>query len=357
MKHCLFAFALIICFSCKKETPAVPAPVLADTAAARGTQAAEIQNIFVKLMSNAAFLTLAEPAAYGQPNADNSVQCVTTQIIDTPTFPNTLEITIDTLTPPTAPCLLPNGSKMHGTVNWVLGGSNNSNSTVLSATENAPGFISFDRLFIDGYVVEEERMPNVGSPKYFVENSDSDFINLRFKVSGGDLFNYRVTSPDGHETVISPAGSPKSFLRMKTSNDFDYPLTAFELYNRSYELDLLVDDFADAGTNGFCPFSRVEVYAPDGSLHDEYFIYTTESFEYAPLACRFIKKGRFELREIPPNVYCPNDSQPEDFALLLSVDFSANETSTGANGCDSWVYVCDYSQDANNPTCAYKQYL
>lgn len=357
MKFFPVLFLLLFLCSCNKDAPVLPTESLAETAAARGIQAAEVQNVFIRLLSNAALLTLAEPAAYGQPAAQSNIDCVTTQMINTPDLPNTLEIIVDTLTPPSVPCILPNGSKMHGSVRWVLGGSNNGNSTVLSATESAPGFISLDRMYIDGYAVEEERMPGVGSPKYFVESFDSDFINLRFKVSGGDAFNYRVISPDGHETVISPAGSPKSFLRMKTSNDFDYPLTALELYNRSYELELLNDPTADPNTPGFCPFSRIEVYAPDGSLHDEYFIYTTEAFEYTPFACRFIRRGRFELREIPDGLFCPNDSQPEDFTLLMSVDFSADASTLGTNGCDSWVYVCDYSGDAANPVCEFKEYL
>jgi hypothetical protein len=296
--------------------------------------------------------SLLEPSFYGRQSSNSfnpSISCVNTNYTSNT---NTLEINFDTLAGNSIPCLLPNGAQIHGDLSWNL----NFNPDVWTTRECQPGFLSFDRIFCDGTVIEELRGPNVASPKFFVNTDCPDAstitepttpeIPLNFKVSND--FLYKITANSGRVTLIDPVPSPGIFATLTTANDFDETLNFNDLYERSYELDINV-----AENITFCPFTEVQVFEPENTSStpdDTYAMMTSTPLVYTPFSCKHVTSGIIELRSLP--AYCPGSLVAADLDLLMTIDFSVDAAGTfNADGCDAYVYICDYSANPNSPTC------
>lgn len=353
MRSFIFLFTILLFTACKKENLPTTTAVKV-TPAHRGTNIAEVQSAFMRMLSNGAMATVLEPNFYGRnsSNFNPTVTCVDTEYTQ---GGNSLDINFDTLAGNTVPCLLPNGAKIDGDLAWNL----NFNENVWTTRECQPGFLSFDRIYCDGAVIEEVRGPNVQSPKFFVNQGcpDADMLteptdpdlDLNFKV-GGD-FHYVVTSESGRVTLIDPIPSPGIFAMLTTANDFDDTPNFNDLYERSYALDVNVPN-----NISFCPFTKVQVFEPDntsGTPDDFYSMMSTEPLIYTPFACKHVTAGMLELREVPAS--CDGNTTAADAALLMTIDFGVDANGTfNANQCDSYVYVCDYSIDPSSPTCEVK---
>ena len=350
MRKLAFLFIVLLFSSCEKEILQKEI-LVTETPKSRGTNIAGVQNDFMRLLSNSAMTTLLEPRFYGQQSSsfNPSLSCVNTNYTSNV---NLLEINFDTLAGNSIPCLLPNGAKIHGDLNWDL----NFNSDVWTTRECQPGFLSFDNIYCDGTVIEELRGPNVASPKFFVntacpadslitEPTDPE-ITLNFKVSND--FLYKITSNSGRITYINPVPSPGIFASLTTANDFDSTSSFNDLYERTYELDINV-----AENISFCPFTEVEVFEPENTSStpdDTYTMMTAEPLVFTPFACKHITSGMLELRSLPS--YCPGSLTAKDLDLLMSIDFSVNAAGTfNANECDGYVYICDYSANPTSPAC------
>ena len=350
MRSLAFLLVVLLLTSCEKEILQKATPII-ETPETRGTNIADVQNDFMRMLSNSAMTTILEPQFYGyQSNSFNpNVSCVNTTYTSNA---NILEINFDTLSGPIIPCLLPNGAQIHGDLNWDL----NFNSNVWTTRECQPGFLAFDRIYCDGTIIEELRGHNVASPKFFVNTAcplpanitepTSPEIALNFKVS--DDFLYKITSNSGRVTYIDPVPSPGIFATLTTDNDFASTPSFNDLYNRTYALDIGVPD-----NISFCPFTEVQVFDPENTSSipdDTYAMMTAVPLIFKPFSCKHITSGMLELRSLPS--YCPGNLTAEDADLLMTIDFSVNAAGTfNANECDGFVYICDYTANPTSPSC------
>lgn len=353
MKRLLLFCILLSCFSCEKEAfPASTNELSEVRTTQRGKNIARVNDYFVRLLGTGTTSTALTSSIFSNNQNPYILNCTST------TFPpnNTsqLQINFDT----TGNCTLPNGASIHGELKWDL----NFNQKITDTRECQPAFLRMDRLYIDGAVVEEIRLNGVASPKFFYNSGCNDpstlsdptdaEVSFDFKASGQN-FDYQITTPDGCVTVIDPVASPGHFARMTSANDFDETLNIQDLYERQYKVDILVSDGIT-----FCPFTEVFVHH-DGNTatppDDSYIIRTTESLVYYPLQCQFLTSGFVELREIPD--YCTGELTAEDTPLLTTIDFSVDAAGTpGAGTCDSYIKICDFSENPSAPDCEIVSY-